>query len=63
MDWSAIGVGVTSVMAIVAFNAWAMKLVIGNAVKDALLLIARDYVSKEDFDRHIEQCPAKIKLQ
>jgi hypothetical protein len=62
MGWEAIGVGVSAVIAVVAFNAWAMKLVIDNAVKSALLLISHDYVTKEDFNRHIEQCPATKKI-
>ena len=57
MDWTAIGVGVTAGLALIGANAWAMKLVIDNAVKSALLQIAHEYVTKEDFNQHIERCP------
>lgn len=58
MDWQAIGVGVAAGVALVGANAWAMKLVIDNAIKTALLEISREYVTKIDFDKHITNCPA-----
>jgi len=53
MDWQAIGVGIGTGVALIGANAWVMKLVIDNAVKSALLLIAKDYVTKHDFNNHI----------
>lgn len=59
MDWQAIGVVITGVLAIVAFNAWCMKLVIDNAIGKNMLLIMEKFVLKEDFDKHVSQCPAR----
>ncbi len=56
MDWQAIGVGVTAGIALIAGNAWVMKLVIDNAVLKAVKVIAEEYVTKEDFNRHVEMC-------
>lgn len=61
MDWQAIGVGVTAGVAMIGANAWIMKMVIENAVKSALLDISHEYVTKLDFDRHLEQCPYRNK--
>lgn len=57
MDWQAIGVGLTAGIALVGFNGWVMKIIIDSAIKTALLGIERDFVTKADFDKHIERCP------
>ena len=59
MNWQVISVCITAVLATVAFNAWCMKLVIDNAVAKNMLIIMEKFVLKEDFDKHVEQCPAR----
>lgn len=60
VNWELIGVGVVVFIAVIGANAWVMKLVIDNAVLKALKEIGRDYVLKEDFDRHVDQCHVKL---
>ena len=38
-------------------NAWLMKMVIDSAITRALLTIQQDFVTKEEFLRHIDKCP------
>lgn len=59
MDMQAVGIGITAGVALVGFNAWAMKLVIDNAVLKAVNSISEKYLTKDDFDKHIEQCPRR----
>ena len=59
MNWQIISISITAVLAIVAFNAWCMKLVIDNAVGKNMLIIMEKFVLKEDFDKHVAQCPAR----
>ena len=56
MEWDMVGIGIAAAIALIGGNAWVMKLVIDNAVLKAFKEIGKDYVSKEDFERHIEQC-------
>ena len=59
MDWEAVGVAVSMVVALIGGNAFLMKLVIGGEISKCLLLVAQQYVTKEDFEKHIEHCPHK----
>ena len=59
MNWQMVGVSITGVLAVVAFNAWCMKLVIDNAVSKNMLIIMEKFVLKEDFEKHVDQCPAR----
>ncbi len=61
MNWEAIGVGIAAVLAIVGFNAWCMRLVIDNAIAKNMLIIMEKYITKDDFDRHIKDCPMRAK--
>ena len=61
MNWQVVSICITAVLAIVAFNAWCMKLVIDNAIGKNMLLIMEKFVLKEDFDKHVQQCPARDK--
>ena len=56
--WHAIGIEITTCIAVIGGNAWVMKLVIDNAVLKLGKTMSEDYVTKQDFMRHIEQCPA-----
>ena len=57
MDWESIGIGVTVASVLLGANAGLMKLVIGSEINKCLLGIADKYVTKEEFDKHIEHCP------
>jgi hypothetical protein len=57
MDWEAIGVGGACIVAVIGGNAFVMKLIIDNAVTKLHLLVAEKYVTKEEFEKHIEHCP------
>lgn len=61
MDWPAIGVGVTVAIALLGANAWLMKMVLKGELSATLLAIEREFVTKEEFNRHIDNCPAKNK--
>ena len=56
MNWQIVSISITAILAIVAFNAWCMKLVIDNAIGKNMLIIMERFVLKEDFDKHINQC-------
>ena len=57
--WQIIGICIPAVLAVIAFNAWCMKLVIDNAVAKNMIIIMEKFVLKEEFDKHVEQCPAR----
>jgi len=63
MDINSVGVGVTVATAILIANAGLMKLVIKSALTDLHLTVSQDFVTKTEFNRHIEGCvlnkPAK----
>ena len=56
-DWQMIGVGVTVGIALLSAHAALMRIIIKNAILELGKTISEDYVTKEDFNRHIEQCP------
>jgi len=58
MEWESIGVGVTVASVLLGANAGLMKLVIGSEINKCLLGIADKYVTKDEFEKHIEHCPA-----
>lgn len=61
MNWELFFAGIGAAAILLGGNAWIMKLVIGSEISKALLAISKEYVSKEEFDRHVEQCPARLK--
>ncbi len=61
MNWDIVGISITAVLAIVAFNAWCMKLVIGNEIAKNMILIMEKFVTKQEFSEHLERCPNRIK--
>ena len=60
MNWDIVGICITSVLAIVAFNAWCMKLVIGNEIAKNMILIMEKFVKKQEFTEHLDRCPARL---
>ena len=61
MNWELFFAGVGAAAVLLGGNAYLMRLVIGSEVGKALLAISKEYVTKEEFDRHIDQCPARDK--
>ena len=61
MNWQMIGISITVVLSGIGFNAWCMKLVIDNAVSKNMIIIMEKFVLKEDFDKHVDQCPARVR--
>lgn len=59
MDWSGMAVAVTAVLSVIGGNAYVMKIIIDNAVLKAINTISKEYVTKDDFDRHIKQGHAR----
>ena len=53
MNWHMVGVSITGILAVVAFNAWCMKLGIDNAIGKNMLIIMEKFVLKADFDKHV----------
>ena len=62
LNWHAIGIGITTCIAVVGANAWIMKLVIDNAILKFGKAISNEYVTKGEFKDHIQNCPAKLKV-
>ena len=59
MNWGLLFTGIGAASALLGANAWLMKIVIDSSVNKALLSIEREFVTKEEFNRHIDKCPAK----
>ena len=57
MDWESIGIGIGVASVLLTANAGLMKLVISSEINKCLLGIADKYVTKEEFDKHVEHCP------
>ena len=57
MDAETIGIGVAVASTLLGANAWFMKLVISSEISKCLLVISDKYVTKAEFDKHIEHCP------
>lgn len=57
MDIETIGIGVAVASTLLGANAWFMKLVISSEINKCLLVISDKYVTKEEFNKHIEHCP------
>jgi len=56
MNIQDMGAGAGVVVALIIGNAFVMKLIIDNAIKSLNLLIAKDFVTKEEFNSHIDHC-------
>lgn len=56
IKWDAVAVAVTTVLAIICFNAWCMKLIINDALSSNMAIITKEYVTKADFNRHVDHC-------
>ena len=56
MNWQDIGAGAAIVVALITGNAFVMKIIIDNAVTKLHLLVSRDYVTKEECEKHREHC-------
>ena len=50
--WEATGVVVGVVLVLIGFNAWCMKLVIDNAVKESFITVSQTFVTKDEFKGH-----------
>lgn len=57
MDIETIGIGVAVASTLLGANAWFMKLVISSEINKCLLVISDKYVTKDEFNKHIEHCP------
>ena len=60
VKWDAVALAVTVVLAIVGFNAWCMKLIINDALSSNMAIITKEYVTKADFNRHVDHCEAML---
>ena len=58
IQWEQVGVGVTVGVTLLSAHAYLMRIIIKNAILELGKTISEDYVTKADFNRHIEQCPA-----
>ena len=56
VEWEQVGVGVTVGIALLSAHAYLMRIIINNAILALGKTISEDYVTKEDFNRHIEHC-------
>ena len=57
MDIETIGIGVAVASTLLGANAWFMKLVISSEINKCLLVISDKYVTKDEFNKHIDHCP------
>lgn len=61
MDWQLIANIFAGGVPLVMLNSYVNKLVLENAINKTLLKITKEYVSKEDFEKHIRDCPVRYK--
>jgi len=52
INWEATGVVVCVIVVLIGFNAWCMKLVIDNAVKESFITVSQTFVTKDEFKAH-----------
>ena len=57
MDWAMIFAGVGAAATLLGANAWLMKIVISSEINKVLLNLHKDYVTRDEFERHIRACP------
>jgi len=55
INWEATGVMVGAVLAAIGFHAWCMKLIIHEALSKNMVIILKEFATKEALDKHIEQ--------
>jgi hypothetical protein len=61
IKWDAVALGVTVVLVLLGFNAWCMKLIINDALSNNMTIVMKEFVTKADFNRHVDHCENKIK--
>ena len=49
--------GIAAGATLLAGHAWLMNVIIDRAIGKALLGISNQYMTKEEFNKHIEHCP------
>ena len=57
MPWELFFAGVGAACALLTVFAIVVKLLISSELRGAMLTIAQSYVTKDEFDKHIEHCP------
>ena len=57
MNWEMIGIGITAASALLAANAFLTKMVIRTSILELKDIISKEFVSRREFERHIESCP------
>lgn len=57
MNWEFIAGMAAAVTVIMAVHAFLIGLIVDRAIMKALLEINKEYITREEFDRHIERCP------
>ncbi len=57
MNWELFFAGVGAASALLIGNAYLMKITMRSILNEALLTIAKEYLTKVEFDKHIEHCP------
>lgn len=57
INWGLVFSGIGAGATLLGANAWLMKLVIDSALSKALLKIQQDFVTRDEFNRHVDKCP------
>lgn len=63
VDWGSLAAGATVATFVLGIHAWLMKIVISSEVYKLLNAIQKEYVTKEEFNRHVDTCPVKKELK
>ena len=57
MDWQSIAGISAAVTIVMAVHAGVIALVVDRAIMRALLKINKDFITREEFNRHVQSCP------
>lgn len=57
MNWNILFAGIGAAATLLGANAWLMKIVISSEINKVLLDLHKEYITREEFDRHVKGCP------
>jgi len=57
INWEATSTLIGAVLVAIGFNAWCMKLIINDALNKSMITTLKEFVTKDEFDKHIDHCP------
>jgi len=57
INWEATSAIAGGILTAIVFHAWCMKRIINEALNDFKIIAYKEFVTKDEFDKHIANCP------